>query len=114
MVEQFIDAGHNVVVTFSYITASGRVKVKARVGAEPDAVPANAGPLLREALQPLHRLRQHIVVDSGHKYSAGHAEAAFWISPPAAPDRPPTCAGADAASGTDGAQSNVSDSGETA
>ena len=96
--EAFINAGHNVVVSYCNSAATRRIKVKVTVDAEPNAVPAAARPLLMAALHPLRaNLLEHVVVDRGHKFSNGKAFACFWIQHHTTVDAEPKTQASDAA-----------------
>ena len=80
--KQYIESGHNVILTYSYSQDSGRVKVKARVGSAADVVPTECRRLLLNAFIPLqHSILPEVVVDRGHQYSNGTAFACFWAKP---------------------------------
>ena len=80
--KQYITAGHQVSITYSVSSVSGKFKAKVNVSAVADVVPVLARPLLLAALQPVLDCNQYsVIVDRGHTYSDGHSCACFWISP---------------------------------
>jgi hypothetical protein len=81
-IHDFVEAGREVGISYAYAASTGRMRVKISVGAYDGVVAQAARPLLHAALQPLATaIDTHVVVDRGHRFSAGHAWACFWLQP---------------------------------
>ena len=81
-VRQFILAGHQVSVTYSYSTVAMKIKSKVMVSAAPNVVAESYRPLLLASIEPLLAMSSWCVtVDRGHTYSDGHCCANFWMQP---------------------------------
>ena len=80
--QQFILAGHDVSITYSYSAQSGKLKAKVKVSALPGIIPMEARCMLLTSLEPITALTsQYATVNRGHTFSAGHAFANFWMTP---------------------------------
>jgi len=81
-IEGAILAGFEVYLATGCNPATGRVKLKVKVGSVTGVVPPAARVLLLRSLTIAKQMCEgHTTVDRGHRYSNGTACAQFWVTP---------------------------------